>query len=306
MDWWTGFDKKMADYLPDLKITAEEPMSRHTSFRIGGPARRMAFPASGAQMVLLMSFAAECGARPLVIGKGTNLLCTDQGLDRLVVETSGLSRLEMGTEPDTVLAEAGVSLARLADFACKAGLTGLEFAHGIPGSVGGGVCMNAGAYGGEMKQVVSGVSVLFPEEGVKFFSGEEMDFGYRHSLLTDHPEAVVLHALFRLAPGDPEAIRERMRDLASRRKASQPLEWPSAGSTFKRPEGYFAGTLIDQCGLKGLTVGGAQVSEKHAGFVINRGGATCADVEALIAEIQKRVLDRTGVVLEPEVKLLRD
>lgn len=306
MDWWTGFDKKMADYLPDLKIVEEEPMSRHTSFRIGGPARRMAFPTTGAQMVLLMSFAAECGARPLVIGKGTNLLCPDEGLDRLVVETSGLSRLEMGTEPDTVLAEAGVSLARLADFACKAGLTGLEFAHGIPGSVGGGVCMNAGAYGGEMKQVVSGVSVLFPEEGVKFLSGEEMDFGYRHSLLTDHPEAVVLHALFRLTPGDPEAIREQMRDLASRRKASQPLEWPSAGSTFKRPEGYFAGTLIDQCGLKGLTVGGAQVSEKHAGFVINRGGATCADVEALIRQIQERVQEQAGVRLEPEVKILRN
>ena len=305
MDWWTGFDKKMADYLPDLKITEEEPMSRHTSFHIGGPARRMAFPATGAQMVLLMSFAEECGARPLVIGKGTNLLCPDEGLDRLVVETSGLSRLEMGTEPGTVLAEAGVSLARLADFACKAGLTGLEFAHGIPGSVGGGVCMNAGAYGGEMKQVVSGVSVLFPEEGVKFLSGEEMDFGYRHSLLTDHPEAVVLHALFRLTPGDPEAIREQMRDLASRRKASQPLEWPSAGSTFKRPEGYFAGTLIDQCGLKGLTVGGAQVSEKHAGFVINRGGATCADVEALIRQIQERVQEQAGVRLEPEVKILR-
>ena len=305
MDWWTGFDKKMADYLPDLKITVEEPMSRHTSFHIGGPARRMAFPATGAQMVLLMSFASECGARPLVIGKGTNLLCPDEGLDRLVVETSGLSRLELGTEPDTVLAEAGVSLARLADFACKAGLTGLEFAHGIPGSVGGGVCMNAGAYGGEMKQVVSGVSVLFPEEGVKFLSGEEMDFGYRHSLLTDHPEAVVLHALFRLTPGDPEAIREQMRDLASRRKASQPLEWPSAGSTFKRPEGYFAGTLIDQCGLKGLTVGGAQVSEKHAGFVINRGGATCADVEALIRQIQERVQEQAGVRLEPEVKILR-
>ena len=165
--------------------------------------------------------------------------------------------------------------------------------------------MNAGAYGGEMKQVVSGVSVLFPEEGVKFLSGEEMDFGYRHSLLTDHPEAVVLHALFRLTPGDPETIREQMRDLASRRKASQPLEWPSAGSTFKRPEGYFAGTLIDQCGLKGLTVGGAQVSEKHAGFVINRGGATCADVEALIRQIQERVQEQAGVRLEPEVKILR-
>ena len=166
--------------------------------------------------------------------------------------------------------------------------------------------MNAGAYDGEMKQVVSGVSVLFPEEGVKFLSGEEMAFGYRRSLLTDHPEAVVLHAVFRLTPGDGEAIRQKMRTLMDRRRASQPLDLPSAGSTFKRPQGHFAGTLIDQCGLKGLTVGGAQVSEKHAGFVVNRGGATCADVEALIAEIQRRVLDRTGVALEPEVKIIRN
>ena len=156
-----------------------------------------------------------------------------------------------------------------------------------------------------MVQVISGVSVLFPEEGVKFLSGEEMAFGYRRSLLTDHPDAVVLHAVFRLAPGDPETIRQKMRELMDRRRASQPLDLPSAGSTFKRPEGYFAGTLIDQCGLKGLTVGGAQVSEKHAGFVVNRGGATCADVEALIAEIQKRVLEQTGVTLEPEVKIIR-
>ena len=306
MDWWTGFDKKMADYLPDLRIAKEEPMSRHTSFRIGGPARRMAFPTSGAQLVLLLSFAQECGARPLVIGRGTNLLCPDAGLDRLVVETSGLARLEPGPEPDTILAEAGVSLARLGEFACRQGLTGLEFAHGIPGSVGGGLCMNAGAYGGEMKQVVAGVSALFPEEGVRTLTGEEMAFGYRRSLLTDHPEAVVLHAVFHLTPGDPYTIRSHMRELMDRRRNSQPLEWPSAGSTFKRPEGYFAGTLIDQCGLKGLTVGGAQVSEKHAGFVINRGGATCADVEELIAQIQRQVLDRTGVTLEPEVKIIRD
>ena len=305
MDWWTGFDKKMADYLPDLRIVREEPMSRHTSFRIGGPARRMAFPTSGAQLVLLLSFAQECGARPLVIGRGTNLLCPDAGLDRLVVETSGLARLEPGPEPDTILAEAGVSLARLGEFACRQGLTGLEFAHGIPGSVGGGLCMNAGAYGGEMKQVVAGVSALFPEEGIRSLTGEEMAFGYRRSLLTDHPEATALHAVFRLTPGDPEAIRQKMRELMDRRRASQPLELPSAGSTFKRPEGHFAGTLIDQCGLKGLTVGGAQVSEKHAGFVVNRGGATCADVEALIAEIQKRVLEQTGVTLEPEVKIIR-
>ena len=304
MDWVTRLDKQMEDYLPDVRVLREEPMARHTSFRVGGPARRMAFPEKGEQLVLLLSMAWECGARPLVIGNGTNLLAPDSGLDRLVVETSGLSRLDMGEEPGRLLAESGVPLARLADFACRQGLTGLEFAHGIPGTVGGGVCMNAGAYGGELKQVVSGVSALFPEEGVKFLTGEELAFGYRRSFLTEHPEAVVLYAVFRLSAGDPEAIRETQRSLMARRKASQPLEWPSAGSTFKRPEGYFAGTLIDQCGLKGRTVGGAQVSEKHAGFIINRGGASCADIKELIRQIQAVVGEKTGVRLEPEVKFV--
>ena len=303
MDWTIEFDKWTADYLPDMKVVCEEPMSRHTSFRIGGPAKRMAFPASAEQMVLLVSFAAAHGARPLVIGNGTNLLAPDEGLDRLVIDTSAaMNRLE--AEMDTVMAEAGVTLARLADFACKQGLTGLEFAHGIPGTVGGGICMNAGAYDGEMKLVAESVTVLFPEEGVRTLTGEEMDGGYRHSLLSDHPEAVVLSAVFRLKPGDPAAIREKMRDLMARRKASQPLEWPSAGSTFKRPAGYYAGTLIDQCGLKGLTVGGAQVSEKHAGFVINTGGATFADVTELIRQVQERVLAEKGVRLEPEVRII--
>ena len=305
MDWVTAFDKQVAELLPDVEIIAEEPMARHTSFRTGGPARRMAFPQKGEQLVLQVSLARDCGARPLVIGNGTNLLAPDGGLDRLVIGTDHLNRLEMGEEPGTIMAEAGTPLARLADFACKAGLTGLEFAHGIPGTVGGGLCMNAGAYGGELKQVVSGVSLLFPEEGIKFLSGEEMSFGYRRSLLTERPEAVALYAVFRLTPGDSGIIRETMRELQARRKASQPLEWPSAGSTFKRPEGYFAGTLIDQCGLKGLTVGGAQVSEKHAGFIINRGGARSADVEELIRQVQERVFDRTGVRLEPEVRLLK-
>ena len=304
MDGVTRLDKQMEDYLPDVRVLREEPMARHTSFRVGGPARRMAFPEKGEQLVLLLSMAWECGARPLVIGNGTNLLAPDSGLDRLVVETSGLSRLDMGEEPGSLLAESGVPLARLADFACRQGLTGLEFAHGIPGTVGGGVCMNAGAYGGELKQVVSGVSALFPEEGVKFLTGEELAFGYRRSFLTEHPEAVVLYAVFRLSAGDPEAIRETQRSLMARRKASQPLEWPSAGSTFKRPEGHFAGTLIEQCGLKGLGVGGAQVSEKHAGFLINRGGATCADIKALIRQVQEAVLEKTGVRLEPEVKIV--
>lgn len=304
MDWVTRLDKQMEDYLPDLNVLREEPMARHTSFRVGGPARRMAFPERGEQLVLLLSMARDCGARPLLIGNGTNLLAPDEELDRLVIETSSLCRLELGEEPDTILAECGVPLARLADFACKHGLTGLEFAHGIPGTVGGGVCMNAGAYGGELKQVISGVSALFPEEGVKFLSGEELAFGYRRSFLTDHPEAAALRAVFRLSAGDPEAIRETQRDLMARRKASQPLELPSAGSTFKRPEGHFAGTLIDQCGLKGLTVGGAQVSEKHAGFLVNRGGATCADVKELIRQVQEAVFEKTGVRLEPEVKFV--
>ena len=304
MDWYTQLDKQIADYLPDLRVECDEPMSRHTSFRIGGPARRMAFPERGEQLVLLMGFAEDCGARPLVIGNGTNLLAPDRGLDRLVVNTSAMSRVELGPEPYTIQAEAGVSLARLADFACKQGLTGLEFAHGIPGTLGGAVCMNAGAYDGAMKQVVRSVTLLFPEEGVRTLSCEEMDFGYRHSLLSDRPDGVVLSAVLRLAEGNEEETREKMRSLMVRRKASQPLEYPSAGSTFKRPTGYFAGTLIDQCGLKGLTVGGAQVSEKHAGFVINLGGATCADVTELIRKVQDRVWTEKGVRLEPEVKII--
>lgn len=304
MDWYIQFDKQIEAYLPDLKVTREEPMSRHTSFRVGGPARRMAFPERGEQLVLLMRFAQACGARPLVIGNGSNLLVADEGLDRLVVNTSAMNQITQEEDPAVLTAGAGVSLARLADFACKQGLTGLEFAHGIPGSVGGAVCMNAGAYDGEMKQVVEQVTILFPEEGVKKLSGEEMDFSYRHSLLSDHPEAVVLSASFRLSSGDAELIREKMRELMTRRKTSQPLEYPSAGSTFKRPVGYFAGTMIDQCGLKGFTVGGAQVSEKHAGFVINRGGATFADVMGVIRGVQERVLAEKGVRLEPEVKII--
>ena len=305
MDWTIQFDKAVEQYLPDLKVVREEPMSRHTTFRIGGPAKRMAYPASREQLVLLMNFAGECGAAPLVIGNGSNLLAPDEGLDRLVIDTSArLNRVEQGAG-NTVIADAGATLARTADFACKLGLAGLEFAHGIPGTVGGGVCMNAGAYGGEMKQVLRSAAVLFPEEGGRTLSCEELKLSYRHSLLTERPEAVVLYAEFALTPGDPEQIRETMRTLMAKRNASQPLEWPSAGSTFKRPAGHFAGTLIDQCGLKGLTVGGAQVSEKHAGFLINRGGATFADMTELIRQVQQRVLDATGVQLEPEVKIVR-
>lgn len=306
MDWYTRLDRQIAEYLPDLKVVCDEPMCRHTSFRVGGPAKRMAFPKGREQLVRLIELADACGVCPLVIGNGTNLLISDEGLHRLVINTSeGMICLENGLEPNTIVAEAGVSLAQLADFSCKQGQAGLEFAHGIPGSVGGAVCMNAGAYDGEMKQVIQNVTILFPGEGIRTLSNEEMDFGYRHSLLTKRPDAVVLCATFQLTPDDPDAIREKMRDFMARRKASQPLEYPSAGSTFKRPDGYFAGKLIQDCGLKGLTVGGAQVSEKHAGFVINKGGASCADVLELIRQIQMRVLQETGVQMEPEVKIIQ-
>ena len=270
MSWETALDRQIHDYLPDLKWAADEPMAKHTSFRIGGPAKRMAFPKTREQLVVLMGFLQDAGVKPLLIGNGTNLLVADKGLDTVVIDTSAeLSHIEL-TDEGEIAADAGVSLAKLALFAWKNGLTGLEFAHGIPGTVGGGVCMNAGAYGGEMKQVLRSAAVLFPKEGIRTLPCEELNLSYRHSLLTEHPEAVVLYAEFELTPGDPEAIRAAMRELMAKRKASQPLEWPSAGSTFKRPEGYYAGTLIDQTGLKGLTVGGAQVSEKHCGFVINR------------------------------------
>ena len=304
MSWETALDRQIHDYLPDLKWAADEPMAKHTSFRIGGPAKRMAFPKTREQLVVLMGFLQDAGVKPLLIGNGTNLLVADKGLDTVVIDTSAeLSHIEL-TDEGEIAADAGVSLAKLALFAWKNGLTGLEFAHGIPGSVGGGVCMNAGAYGGEMAQVIDSVTVLFPDEGIKTLSCADMAFGYRHSLLMEYPGAVVLHAEFALEKDDSAAIRSRMDDLMSRRRASQPLEYPSAGSTFKRPEGHFAGRLIEEAGCKGLTVGGAQVSEKHAGFVINVGGATCADVLALMAEVQRRVKERSGVTLEPEVRVV--
>jgi len=253
--------------------------------------------------VILLGLAEECGVQPFLLGRGTNLLVSDRGLDTLVIKTAermtGIRRIDQVT----LEADAGVLLSRLAVYAQQVGLAGLEFAHGIPGSLGGAVSMNAGAYGGEMKDVVEEVTLLLPE-GVQRFSGAEMAFGYRHSFLSEHPEAVAIRARFRLTPGDESAIRERMRELMGKRRASQPLEYPSAGSTFKRPEGYFAGTLIDQCGLKGLTVGGAQVSEKHAGFVINIGNATCADVRELIRRVQEAVYRAHGVRLEPEVRFV--
>ena len=249
MRWYEQLDEKLRDYLPDLTVLAEEPLAKHTSFRIGGPARRMAFPQNAEQLVLLLNFADQCGARPFLLGNGTNVLFPDGEVDRLIVNTRDMAGICL-SDAGRVRADAGATLARVASFACQQGLAGLEFAHGIPGSVGGGVCMNAGAYGGEMAQVIDSVTVLFPDEGIKTLSCADMAFGYRHSLLMEHPGAVVLHAEFALEKDDSAAIRSRMDDLMSRRRASQPLEYPSAGSTFKRPEGHFAGPSDRGSGLQ--------------------------------------------------------
>jgi UDP-N-acetylmuramate dehydrogenase len=312
---WNALYHRLREQIPSLELRQNEPMSRHTSFKVGGPVPIMALPKdeNEAQAVLAVA-ALEFGVRPFFMGKGSNLLVGDRGTGLLVMKVcDGLGRLELLPEGEwpghqTILAGSGVSLARLASFALEHGLTGLEFAHGIPGSVGGGVYMNAGAYGGEMGQVVSSVtSVSLPPEK---FVQENIDpqFSYRHSVYQERDD-FILQACFNLRPGDPAEIRAKMDGLAVRRKEKQPLEYPSAGSTFKRPapvdgQPVYAAALIDGCGLKGLSVGGAQVSEKHAGFVVNKGGATCRDIVELITQIRERVFKETGVTLEPEVRYL--
>ncbi|MBQ7465827.1 MAG: UDP-N-acetylmuramate dehydrogenase [Oscillospiraceae bacterium] len=303
MAWYQDLDKQIKKQLPGLDYRAEEPLAGHISFRVGGPAKRMAFPRSGEELTALLALAEACRARTIVLGNGTNVLFTDEGIDALVISTGKMCDIAL-REGNHLYAEAGLSLARVAVFAQQNGLDGLAFAHGIPGSVGGAVCMNAGAYGGEMKDVLAGAWVLENGE-TRYMTVEALSLSYRRSYLTDHPEAVVMGALFALRQGDKAAIRREMDELMAKRKASQPLEYPSAGSTFKRPQGLFAGALIQEAGLKGLTVGGAQVSEKHAGFVINRGGATAADILALIEQVQQAVYRSSGVMLEPEVRIYR-
>ena len=302
MDWKTEFDRRMLAF-PGVKVLPDEPMKRHTSFRTGGPAARMAFPKNAGEFALILSCSPEDAPEPFVMGSGTNLLAPDAGLDRLVINTRDMRKLEPGPDPNTICAAAGCSLRQAAEFACARGLTGLEFAHGIPGSVGGGVCMNAGAYDGEMSQVLSGALVL-ADMDISYLSADALELSYRHSIVMEQPRTYVLQALFRLRPGAASDIRAKMETLMQRRKASQPLDVPSAGSTFKRPAGHYAGTLIEQCGLKGLRVGGAEVSTKHAGFVVNCGDASSADILGVIREVQKRVFDKTGVALEPEVRIL--
>ena len=304
MAWFETLDKKITDYLPDLVYVKDEPMAKHISFRVGGAAKRMAFPKNAEQVVLLMNFAEECGARPLVIGNGTNLLAPDEGLDRLVVNMAGEFASVGMTGECELTATAGISLARLAMFACEQGLAGLEFAHGIPGTLGGAAMMNAGAYGGEMKDVLESTDCADCAGNLYRLTGDEQGLSYRHSVFEER-ELIVLGCTLRLTPGEPGEITARMAELMKKRKASQPLELPSAGSTFKRPETGYAAAMIDEAGLKGFRIGGAAVSEKHAGFVVNTGSARFADVLAVMEHVQDEVEKRFGVRLEPEVRIIR-
>ncbi len=291
--------------LPELLILENEPMSKHTSFRIGGPVRALVQPQSAEEVSAVCRLLRDAGVKPLILGNGTNLLVTDEPLNRVAVQF-GERMSAIVPEGETGLrAECGVTLARLAGEAQRLGLAGLEFAHGIPGSLGGGVSMDAGAYGGELKDVV--VSTRYLDEDLNLCEcvGDEHDFAYRHSRFSD-TDCVILESTVRLTPDDPEAIMERMMTLREKRRASQPLEMPSAGSTFKRPVGGYAAALIDQAGLKGYAIGGAQVSEKHGGFVINRGGATFDDVLRLIEHIRETVYRNSGITLETEVKIIRE
>ena len=299
---WKELSNEMRQALPDLKILDEEPLARHTSFRIGGPAAIFAQPATVEALSEFLKFLAARGISPRILGAGTNVLAPDEGLREVVICTkdalTGLRDLGDGK----IEAFAGETLSKTAVFARNLSLTGLEFAHGIPGTVGGGIYMNAGAYGGEMKQVAAQTTVLTMDGETRVFAGEAQGFAYRTSAFENLP-VIIVKTVFQLAPGGKEEISARMQELMDKRRTSQPLELPSAGSTFKRPEGAYAGALIQGANLKGISVGGACVSEKHAGFIVNAGGATARDVKVLIELVQKKVFETSGYSLQPEVRI---
>ena len=281
-------------------VAVDEPMSAHTTFRIGGPADYYVEP-TFEEVKELLFFLKKENIPYTLIGNGSNLLVSDEGIEGVVV-SFGKEMSEVSREKEVVRAKAGILLSRLASFAASKSLSGLEFASGIPGTLGGAITMNAGAYGGEMKDVVQSVTVLSGDE-MKEYSGEEMDFSYRHSRVLDE-DLIVLEVTMKLQSGREEEILSSMKELNKKRVEKQPLNFPSAGSTFKRPEGYFAAKLIEDAGLKGYTVGGAKVSEKHSGFVINFDHATAKDVCTLMQDVQRIVKEKFDVSLEPEVRMI--
>lgn len=302
MTEFTDFQQKISAFLPDLKVCFAEPMAKHTSFRIGGAAEAMTFPKNREELAQLMKVSGLLDIKPAILGAGTNVLAPDEGLRGLTIclkdALDGMERVD-----DThIRVMAGVTMTRAAMFAAGLGLSGLEFAHGIPGSVGGGVYMNAGAYGGEICQVCEQVEVMDFQGNLSVWDNARMGFSYRHSRLQER-EGIVVSALFRLEQKDPQQIRDRMKELMAKRSASQPLDLPSAGSAFKRPQRGYAAALIDQAGLRGYQVGGAAISRKHTGFAVNLGGATAKDVRQLLNEVSDIVYEKSGIRLEPEIRI---
>ncbi len=298
----TSFQQRISGLLPSMELKYSEPMSKHTSFRIGGGAEVMAFPKNEEELAQLLKTSALLDVKPAILGAGTNVLAPDGGIPGLVIclkdALDGIEQLD-----DThIRVMAGVTMTRAAVFAANLGLSGLEFAHGIPGSVGGGVYMNAGAYGGEIKDVAESVTVMDMDGNLHIRSVDEMGFSYRHSILEEEG-GIVTSVVFRLTPKPQEEIRGYMKELMGKRSASQPLDLPSAGSAFKRPVGGYAAALIDQAGLKGYQVGGAAISTKHAGFAVNLGGATAEDVKNLLRQVSDIVFEKSGIRLEPEVRI---
>ena len=298
----TDFQRKITAFLPEIELRFQEPMAKHTSFRIGGPAEVMAFPKTREELAALLKTSALLDCKTAILGAGTNVLAPDDGMDGLVICLKDcLDGMEQLDET-RIRVMSGVTMSRAAVFAANLGLSGLEFAHGIPGSVGGGVYMNAGAYGGEICQVCQQVEIMERDGTIRLLTNEQMQFSYRHSIL-EETDAIVISADFNLVKGDPEQIKGKMKELIGKRSASQPLDLPSAGSAFKRPVGGYAAALIDQAGLKGFQVGGAAISAKHAGFAVNVDNATASDVSSLLQQVSDIVFEQTGIRLEPEVRI---
>ena len=294
--------QSLRKFVPEENICLQESMASHTTFRIGGLADCFVQLENTEQLIKVQKYLSQVGVPFFVLGNGSNLLVSDAGFRGVILQI-GSKMNRVTVEGNVIVAQAGASMAQIARTAMEHELTGMEFASGIPGTIGGGVVMNAGAYGGELSQIVTQVNVVNSEGGIMDLDNETMEFGYRTSTIRNNPFTVT-EVILRLEKGDRQQIRERMEELAAKRREKQPLEYPSAGSTFKRPAGHYAGQLIMEAGLRGLQCGGAKVSDKHCGFVINTGNATAEDVRKLIWEVQARVKDQFNVDLETEVLFL--